>query len=70
MVWSSWLLLMRDSSRGAAGHGAASVDFATPVALRGAMASGWGRVAMGGWKAQGIWMIKIFGKGGGGGDVL
>jgi hypothetical protein len=61
---------MQDSSKGAAGRGAASEDLAAPVALRGAMASGRGRVAAGGWKAQGIWVRKIFGKGGGGGDVL
>jgi hypothetical protein len=62
MVWSSRLLLMRDSSRGAAGPGAALEDLAAPVALRGAMASGRGRVAAGGWKAQGIWVRKIFGR--------
>jgi hypothetical protein len=70
MVWSSQLLLMQDTSRGAAGRGAASEDLAAPVALRGAMASGWGRATTGGWKAQGIWMLKIFEKGGGNGDVL
>jgi hypothetical protein len=69
-VWSSWLLLMRDSSRGATGCGTASEDLTALVALRGAMASGRGRVAAGGWKAQGIWMRKFFEKGGGGGDVL
>jgi hypothetical protein len=69
-VWSSRLLLMRDLSRGAAGCGTASEDLAAPVALRGAMASGRGRVAAGGWKAQGIWMRKFFGKGAGSGDVL
>jgi hypothetical protein len=37
-VWSSRLLLMRDSSRGTAGCGAASEHLAAPVALRGAMA--------------------------------
>jgi hypothetical protein len=65
-VWSSRLLLMQDSSRGAAVRGAASEDLAALVALRGAMASGRGRVAAGGWKARGIWMCKIFGRGGGG----
>jgi hypothetical protein len=70
MVWGSRLLLMRDSSRGAAGRGAATEDLAAPVALRGAMASGSGRATMGGWKAQGICMLKIFEKGGGSGDVL
>jgi hypothetical protein len=69
-VWSSRLLLMRDSSRGAAGCGAASEVLAAPMALRGAMASGQRRVAAGGWKAKGIWVRKFFGKGGGGGDVL
>jgi hypothetical protein len=38
MVWSSQLLLMRDSSRGATGCDAALEDLAAPVALHGAMA--------------------------------
>jgi hypothetical protein len=33
MVWSSRLLLMRDLSRGAVGHGATLEDLAAPVAL-------------------------------------
>jgi hypothetical protein len=70
MVWSSRLLLMRDSSRGAAGCGTASEVLVAPVALRGAMASGRWRFAAGRWKAKGIWMRKFFGKGSGGGDVL
>jgi hypothetical protein len=37
-VWSSRLLLMRDSRRGAVGGDAASEDLAAPVVLRGAMA--------------------------------
>jgi hypothetical protein len=37
-VWSSWSLLMRDSSRGTTGYDAALEDLAAPVALRGAMA--------------------------------
>jgi hypothetical protein len=41
-VWSSRLLLIRESSRGAAGCGAASEDLAAPAALRGAMAQGGG----------------------------
>jgi hypothetical protein len=69
IVWSSRLLLMRESSRGTTNCGAASEDLAAPVAQRGAMASDRGRVAAGGWKAKGVWMRKFFGKGGGG-DVL
>jgi hypothetical protein len=42
MVWSSRLLLMRESSRGAADCGAASEDLAVLVALRSAMALGGG----------------------------
>jgi hypothetical protein len=38
MVWSSRLLLMRDSSRATAGCDATSEDLAAPVALRSAMA--------------------------------
>jgi hypothetical protein len=69
-VWSSRLLLMRDSSRGAAGYGAASEDLAATVALCGAMASGrwWFTARI--WKAKGIWMRKFFRKGSSGGDVL
>jgi hypothetical protein len=70
MVWSLRLLLMRDSSRAAAGCGAASEDLAAPVALRGAMAFGWRRITAGGWKPKGIWVRKFFEKGSGGGDVL
>jgi hypothetical protein len=61
---------MRDSSRGAAGCGAALEDLAASVALHGAMAFGRKRFAARRWKAQGIWMRKFFGKGSGGGDVL
>jgi hypothetical protein len=43
-VWSSWLLLIRESSRGAAGRGAATEDLAAPTALRGAMALGEGEL--------------------------
>jgi hypothetical protein len=43
-VWSSRLLLMRESSRGATDCGAASEDLAAPVALRGAMALGGGEL--------------------------
>jgi hypothetical protein len=53
-VWSSRLLLMQESSRGATACGAASEDLAAPVPLCGAMASGRGRVAEGGWKAKGF----------------
>jgi hypothetical protein len=43
-VWSSRLLLMRESSRGTAGCGATSEDLTAPVALRGAMALGGGEL--------------------------
>jgi hypothetical protein len=36
--------LMRESSMGSAGHGAAAEDLATPTALRGAMALGGGEL--------------------------
>jgi hypothetical protein len=44
MVWSSRLLLMRESSRGAAGCGTAAEDLTTPTALRGAMDRGGGKL--------------------------
>jgi hypothetical protein len=43
-VWSSRLLLMRDSSRGAAGRGAAPEDLAASMAQRGAIALSGGEV--------------------------
>jgi hypothetical protein len=43
-VWSSRLLLMRDSSRGTAGRGAAPEDLAAPMARRGAIALGGGEM--------------------------
>jgi hypothetical protein len=61
---------MQDSSRGAAGCGAALEDLVAPVALHGAMAAGRWRFTAGRWKAKGIWMRKFFGKGSGGGDML
>jgi hypothetical protein len=70
MGWSSRLLLMRDSSRGPAGCGAALEDLVATVAFRGAMASSRERFAARRWKAKGIWMRKFFRKGSGGGDVL
>jgi hypothetical protein len=39
-VWSSRLLLMRDSSRGTAGRGTAPKDLTAPMARRGAIALG------------------------------
>jgi hypothetical protein len=44
MVWSSRLLLIRELSRGVAGHGIAAEDLTAPTALRGAMALGEGEL--------------------------
>jgi hypothetical protein len=65
------LLLMRDSSSGAAGCDATSEYHAALVALRGAMALsvGGGLHWDDGW-LKGNWMRKFFGKGSGGDDVL
>jgi hypothetical protein len=70
MVWSSRLFLMRDSSRGATGYGAASEDLAALVPLRGAMAFEQRWIAAGRSKAKGIWMREFFGKVSGGSDML
>jgi hypothetical protein len=43
-VWSSRLILMWESSRGAAGRDTASKDLAAPTALRDAMALGGGEL--------------------------
>jgi hypothetical protein len=50
MVWSSWLLFMRESSRGAAGRGIASEDLAAPTALHGAIALGRGELQREDWR--------------------
>jgi hypothetical protein len=57
-VWSSRLLLMRDSSRGAAGRGAALEDLAAPMARRGAIALGGGKVQQEDWKLGRIWCSR------------
>jgi hypothetical protein len=49
-VWSSRLLLMRESSKGAAGRGAAAEDLAAQPALRGAMALGGGELRRKDWR--------------------
>jgi hypothetical protein len=53
-VWSSRLLLMRESSRGAAGRITSSEDLAAPTALRGAMALGRGKLQREDWRLGGF----------------
>jgi hypothetical protein len=61
---------MRESSRGAAGYGAALEDLAAPVALRGAMALGGAELQREDRRLRGFGFTSSSEKGSGGGDVL
>jgi hypothetical protein len=69
-VWSLWLLLMQESSRGTAGCSAALEDLTTPVALHGAMALGRGELQREDRRLRGFGFASSSEKGSSSGDVL